>query len=146
MRDSTFTIDQIAKLREIERARMRRGEPGLREELQTLISRLQSSTSLEAQIERIDSNMERIYAAVAESKGPVAEGCDAESVIQRSEAARRAAADKLAAHAASLRPGRPPSAAVFQRTLGNLPSGREPGEARERGLAPRWGEFSKRRG
>jgi hypothetical protein len=42
MKDSTFEIDQIAKLREIERARMRRGEPGLREELQSLILRLQS--------------------------------------------------------------------------------------------------------
>jgi hypothetical protein len=42
MQDSTFEIDQINKLREIERARMKRGEPGLRTEIQALIMRLQS--------------------------------------------------------------------------------------------------------
>lgn len=42
MEDSTFTIDQIGKLREIERARMKHGGFGLRSDLQALIMRLQS--------------------------------------------------------------------------------------------------------
>lgn len=42
MEDSTFTIDQVGKLREIERARLKRDEPGLRSDLQALIMRLQS--------------------------------------------------------------------------------------------------------
>ncbi len=42
MKDSTFTIDQITALREIERARMRSGLPGLRQDIQVLISRLTS--------------------------------------------------------------------------------------------------------
>jgi len=42
MQDSRFEIDQVSKLREIERARIKRGEPGLRTEIQALIMRLQS--------------------------------------------------------------------------------------------------------
>lgn len=42
MKDSTFETGQITKLRQIERARMKRGLSGLRMELQELILRLQS--------------------------------------------------------------------------------------------------------
>jgi hypothetical protein len=42
MEDSTFTIDQITDLRLIEKARIKTGGPGLRTELQALITRLKS--------------------------------------------------------------------------------------------------------
>ena len=42
MKNSTFTVDQIIKLREIEKARVKNGEPGFRQEIQALITRLTS--------------------------------------------------------------------------------------------------------
>lgn len=42
MKDSTFTVDQIGDLRLIEKSRTKKGEPGLRTELQALITRLKS--------------------------------------------------------------------------------------------------------
>lgn len=49
MRDSTFTIDQLGELRLIEKARIKKGEPGLRTELQALIARLKANDPRESQ-------------------------------------------------------------------------------------------------
>lgn len=43
MKDTTFTVDQVAELRAIEKTRMRAGKLGLRDEVQKLIVRLTSS-------------------------------------------------------------------------------------------------------
>ena len=42
MKDTRFDVDQVAELHRIERARMRRGQPGLRGEVAELIARLTS--------------------------------------------------------------------------------------------------------
>lgn len=53
MKDSTFTVDQIGELRLIEKARIKKGEPGLRTELQALITRLKTNDPREAQAKRL---------------------------------------------------------------------------------------------
>ncbi|MBI4450322.1 hypothetical protein HY634_04640, partial [Candidatus Uhrbacteria bacterium] len=42
MKDTSFNVDHVAELRRIEKARLRRGEPGLGPELSALIARLTS--------------------------------------------------------------------------------------------------------